>query len=57
METYKEEESQIIVKYIFRSLPLEDMDYISNPFNNKDIAAFKMYSYAFDQINIFNLVI
>lgn len=45
METYKEEASQIIAECIFESLPLEDMDYISDPFDNKDIAASKMYPY------------
>ena len=52
MEIYKEEASQIIAECIFESLPLEDMDYISDPFDNKDIAASKMYSYVIDQVNI-----
>lgn len=49
-ETYKEKANQIIAECIFESLPLEDMDYVSDSFSNEDNAASKMRSYVTDEV-------
>ncbi len=51
-ETYKEKANQIIAECIFESLPLEDMDYVSDSFGNKDNASSKMRSYAIERLNL-----
>lgn len=51
-KTYKEKAIQIITECIFESLPLEDMDYVSDSFGNEYNAASKMCSYVSEQLNI-----
>lgn len=51
-KTYKEKAIQIITECIFESLPLEDMDYVSDSFDNEYNAASKMCSYVSEQLNI-----
>ena len=51
-ETYKEKANQIIAECIFESLPLEDMDYVSDSFGNECNAASKMCSYVSEQLNL-----